>query len=150
VPERAGPADLDALVALEAACFDPPRRASRRSLARSLRSPRQEVWVVRDGGVVAALVVWRHRRLLRIYSLAVLPDRQGSGLGRALVAHAEAMAPGRVVLEADVLDGRLVAWYSALGYRVVAERPDFYGPGRPAVRMEKVTGAAARTAPQPR
>jgi ribosomal protein S18 acetylase RimI-like enzyme len=67
--------------------------------------------------------------------LAVHPDDQGSGTGRALIRFAEDLARerGAVQMELRLLvprDGsdshkeRLDAWYSRLGYRVV-ERRDF-------------------------
>lgn len=141
---RAGPEDLDAVAALERDCFEPERRSSRAVLRRSLRSVRQEVWLLDgpDGGPSAAMVVvWRHPRTTRVYSLAVRSEHRGRGLGERLMRLAEEGArragASRIVLEADAHLPRLVSWYEELGYRVVAERPDYYAPGRPAVRMEK-------------
>lgn len=158
---RAGPGDLDALIALEAACFEPERRSSRAVLRRSLQSPRQEVWLIdadeeavdvggRGVRVPAAmLVVWRHPRTTRVYSLAVHADRRGRGLGERLLRYAEAESvwagAERVVLEVDARRPRLVTWYEAQGYRRVAVLPDYYGSDRPAVRMEK--RLAPRAAP---
>lgn len=138
---RATPADLAGIRALEAIAFDPARRASRASLARSLDSTSQEVWVIDQDGIVGSLVLWLHPKTVRVYGIAVRPDLQGHGLGRALMRTAEREArrrgAGQVVLEADALDTRLVEWYEDQGYRRVAQRPDFYAPGRPAVRMAK-------------
>lgn len=141
---RAGPGDLDAVAALERDCFEPERRSSRAVLRRSLRSPRQEVWLLDAGrppAPAAMVVVWRHPRTTRVYSLAVRAEHRGRGLGERLMHFVEEEArragTGRVVLEADANLPRLVSWYEGLGYRVVGRREDYYAPGRPAVRMEK-------------
>jgi ribosomal protein S18 acetylase RimI-like enzyme len=134
--------DLAALLELETRAFDPRRRASVRSLRRSLASAHQRVLVAEEGGAVAAFaVVWLHRRTWRIYDLAVDPDRQGRGLGRALMARVEADARqadvARLVLEADAKDTRLGSFYVRRGYRATARRQGYYGPRRDAIRYEK-------------
>lgn len=155
---RATRRDLDALVALESLCFQPFRRASRRSLARSLRSPRQSVWVVDASAptpgagspsapaprnapnpLAALLVLWHHPHRVRVYDVATHPDLRGHGLGNALMRHAEELARkagcALVSLEADPREPGLVPWYERQGYRVVVRLADFYAKGRPAVRM---------------
>jgi ribosomal protein S18 acetylase RimI-like enzyme len=132
--------------ALEDAAFQPWRRASRASLRRSFRSPRQSVWVVphpdRAGAVAAFLVLWHHRTRLRVYDVATDASLRRHGLGRALMAHAEGLARRAgcrdVSLEADARDGRLVRWYRGQGYAVAERLPRFYAGGRPAVRLRKV------------
>lgn len=66
---------------------------------------------------------------------------QGHGLGRGLMQHAELLArdegKDRIILEADVSDRQLVAWYDGQGYRRGARLPGFYGIGRDAWRLEK-------------
>ena len=142
---RATPRDHDALRSLEDTAFQPWRRASRKSLRRSLVSPRQSVWVVdhpaRMGEAVALLVLWHHATRLRVYDVATHPDGRGQGLGFLLMQHAEALARKAgcrdVSLEADAKDKALLRWYEAQGYAVVERLPGFYVGGRPAVRMRK-------------
>lgn len=146
---RATRRDLPQLMALEAVCFQPWRRASRRSLQRSLGSARQTVWVVDDTTtqttgpprLAALLVAWHHKQHLRIYDIATRPDLQGRGLGRALMAHADDLAKrdgcAVVSLEADANDVALLRWYERQGYAVVQRLPGFYAGGRPAVRLRK-------------
>lgn len=143
---RAVQADLDAIARLERAAFQPWRRSSRDSLRRSMHSPRQSVWVWDDGTVAGSLVLWHHDRTLRVYGVAVDPARQGHGIGASLMRHAEQLARDsgkqRVVLEADAEDTRLLAWYEGQGYRRDHRIDDFYGPGRPAWRLEKAVAPA--------
>lgn len=144
---RATMRDHAALRALEDQAFQPWRRASRRSLRRSLASPRQSVWLIahpdpkRPGEAAALLVLWHHAARLRVYDIATSADVRGQGYGLALMRHAEALARAQgckdVSLEADTRDARLIAWYRRQGYAAVGRMPDFYAEGRPAVRLRK-------------
>jgi ribosomal protein S18 acetylase RimI-like enzyme len=140
VPElrRATLEDLPALVELEHLCFDEPRRSSPASLRRSLQSALQTVWVAEDEfGLRVALILWHHPNSLRIYGVAVRPDLQGHGLGQEALRHAESMAQGRIMLEADDQDSRLLTWYERQGFQKQKFLADFYGPGRSAWRLQK-------------
>ena len=141
--------DFTDLWCLECACFEEARRSSRRSLRRSLRSGHQIVRLARleaAGAVVAYAVLMRHPRTLRIYSVAVAPDRQGQGLGKALVQDAIELAAGarcdQVSLEVDALDRALVSWYERQDFALTQQLDDYYGPGRPALRMRRRLGPA--------
>lgn len=141
---RATQRDLGAILDLERACFQPYRQASVASLRRSLASRRQSVWVVdaQDGvGLDGLLVLWHHPRLLRVYDVATHPRRQGQGLGRALMRHAEAVARrgGQAVvsLEADPKEPGLVAWYERQGFVAGETLQEYYKNGNAAVRLRK-------------
>lgn len=140
-------ADLPDLWRLECACFDATRRTTRRSLRHSLQSRHQRVRLLRrhaDEQPAAYATLFLHRRTLRIYSIAVAPDQQGRGLGKALVQDAIAVAVQagvrQVSLEVDALDAALVGWYERQGFAAVARLDDYYAPGRPAVRMRRPLG----------
>jgi len=142
--ETATEADFADLWRLERECFDEERRASRRSLRHSLRSPRQCVRLLRrtaGGPAVASATLMLHPRTVRIYSVAVAPAAQGLGLGKALVQDAVELAAAagaaQVSLEVDALDAALVAWYERQGFARVQRLDDYYGPGRPALRMRR-------------
>ena len=142
---RAALRDHDALRALEDSAFQPWRRASRKSLQRSLSSPRQSVWVIdhptKRGQAAALLILWHHAKRLRVYDVATHDDVRGQGLGFHLMQHTETLARNAgckdVSLEADAKDKPLIAWYQAQGYVIVERMPHFYVGGRPAVRMRK-------------
>ncbi len=130
--------DLPGIVALEEAAFQPWRRSSPGSLRRAITSPHQSTWVLQDGGIVGSLILWHRRLSLRIYGVAVDPRVQGKGLGSMLMRHAIDLARAEhqtVLLEADVSDERLVAWYEHQGFVKQARRKDFYAEGKDAWRM---------------
>lgn len=83
-----------------------------------------------------------------IYWIAVAPARQGRGIGKALMAHAEARIAGRggrlAVVETSGRPAQQPArrFYEALGYRSQARVADFYAPGD-----DKVVYAKAIAAP---
>jgi len=135
--------DLDALVELENAVFASDR-ISRRSFREFLTSPRAILRVAEADGAIAGYSLVLSRRgtaAARLYSLAVDQSRRGAGLGRALLADAEAAAyaADRAVLRLEVGAGNAAAkaLYKASGYREVARLPQYYEDGEDAVRMEK-------------
>ena len=137
---QASSTDLPPLEVIENRCFSGSRRSSRRSLARSLRSPSQSVWLtVCEDQPVGAMILHHHRRSLRIYSLAVLPRFRHSGAGRCLLLQALAIAraSGRqtISLEADRRNKVLTDWYEQFGFKTTQILKDYYSPGRHAVRM---------------
>lgn len=80
-----------------------------------------EVWLIRAGEEVAGVLVLRPQPpALLLENVAVAPDRQGEGLGRALMAFAEdrARAEGldEVVLYTNERMTENLRFYPALGY----------------------------------
>lgn len=139
-PELAEPMDAEALLALESSCFDEERRDGLAVIRRSLGSPSQEVWVLRETGVLlGALILRKMARGLRIYSLAVAVEARGRGLGKQLLEHAKARASASalcwVSLEAEAREATLLAWYQREGFRKILLLRDYYAPGRDAWRM---------------
>ncbi|MEP9400603.1 GNAT family N-acetyltransferase [Sphingomonas silueang] len=143
---RAIPADIPALHALVEAAFrgDSARagwtheadllggqRTDPDMLAAMLADPRCALLLAEEGGVflgcVAVTRVAARRSALGM--LAVRPDRQAGGLGRALVAAAEdhAWDEGAGAMEMTVIGqrGDLIAWYERRGYRRTGERRAF-------------------------
>ena len=134
--------DLPFLVELEAACFAVHRRSTRRSLQRSLRSEGQLVYVVEPlagGPPVGAAVLICYKQALRLYSIAVMPDKRGSGAGHQLMQRVleEARVRGceRVTLEADAHDAALLGWYRRYGFQDAGRVTDYYASGEDASRM---------------
>lgn len=109
--------------------------------------------VAEHDGAVAGYACWGPipgtERSADLYWIAVDPAFQGRGVGRALLAEAEAWmaAAGRprVYLEtagrAQYAPTR--AFYLACGYHIAAELEDFYSPGDAKVMFLKVLGGQA-------
>lgn len=147
---RAVPADLDALVALENASFAYDRMRSRQ-FRRHLDSPTAAVLVAEDadGLLGSALVFFRERSsLARLYSLATAAAARGRGIGKALLAAAEAGARERGCtrfrLEVRRDNAAAIALYETQGYRRIAALEDYYDDGAAAWRYEKILKAGDR------
>ena len=82
------------------------------------------VWVIAEGSAVAGIIVLLPRpEYLLLDNIAVAPARQGSGLGRRLLAFAEAEAVRRGYREIRLYTHRTMTenqrLYAAIGYEVV-------------------------------
>ncbi len=80
-----------------------------------------EVWVLADPAGIAALgVLIAAADHLLLDNVAVDPDRQGQGLGRAMIAHAEAVARARGFTELRLFTNELmernIGLYRRLGF----------------------------------
>lgn len=135
--------DYAFLLQLEQNAFTPPFRASPASLKRSLESPHQRVFIIsKDDVAQGAAIVFCYKKTLRLYSLAIVSAVQGQNYGRALVTHVLGFARQqnytKITLEANKNNPRLLAFYTAFGFKVVQDLPAYYGPRTCAVRMVKV------------
>lgn len=140
---QAVPADLEGLLALEAACFEGDR-LSRRSFRRWLKHENCVFLALDDdAGLLAyALVILRRgTRLARLYSMAVAPRGRGRGIARTLLQHAEAAAVdrGALYMRLEVADHNTagIGLYDSMGYRPFGLYRDYYDDHGDALRMEK-------------
>jgi len=124
-------ADLDAVVALEAASFTNPW--SREMLVRELEEPTAaRVYVLRlpDAPVAAFCSCWVIGDELHINTIAVDPARRRSGLGRALMEAVLAQVAEEEVTRAtlEVRRSNLAAQrlYERLGFAVAGQRRNYY------------------------
>jgi ribosomal protein S18 acetylase RimI-like enzyme len=97
---------------------------------RAIREHRIDILYV-DGRMVGLIETVMHPDHLWIENVAITPERQGKGLGRHLLAHAEttAAAAGRFELRL-LTNGAFeanIALYKALGYRVDKSEPFLSG-----------------------
>ncbi len=82
--------DLDFLEKLERSCFPQFQQTSRRSIRYSLTSPFQKVVVVeihsgKTKTIAGSATFYIYAKTLRIFSIAVLPDFQGKGIGKHIL-----------------------------------------------------------------
>lgn len=131
--------DLQALITLEKNSFHPARRMSTKALKNSLLSPHQKVWVWEDGHVIACAIVFCHRDVHRLYSIAVDPKHRGKSIGKFLMLHviqeAQRMGAHKVSLEVDQQNVHLVSYYENIGFKITQTLKDYYGASHDAFRM---------------
>ena len=78
--------------------------------------------VARDeatGAIVAAAAIERYGDAGLLRSVVVAPELRGTGLGRALVAEAEALARSVGIRDLYLLTETAIDWFPRLGYEVV-------------------------------
>jgi glutathione synthase/RimK-type ligase-like ATP-grasp enzyme/ribosomal protein S18 acetylase RimI-like enzyme len=136
--------DFSFLEKIEKTCFPVFQQCSRRTLRNSLVSTFQEVWVAEIKKAkkkipVATMTLHIHSRTLRVFSIGVLPEYQGGGIGMKLITHAcnHGMARGyeKVSLEARANDEKLIRWYESAGFKETEVLKDYYCEGEDAKRM---------------
>lgn len=140
---RAVPADLDDLVELELRTFVHDR-ISRTQYRRHLESDTALVLAARWQRrlIGAALIFFRRgSSVARLYSLAIVEEARGHGLGAALLAASERVARqrrcDRMRLEVRVDNPRAIALYERQGYVAIGQRRGYYADGVDALRFEK-------------
>lgn len=142
--------DLEGLNALEARSFASDRLA-RRSLRRLMtrKSARLRVAIRRGELHGYHLVLLRKgSRIARLYSIAVDDRHRGAGLGRRLLADAEAVALGsrKNALRLEVREDNLPAirLYERRGYRQIGRYARYYADKTDALRYEKPLAAGRK------
>lgn len=140
---RARPADLPALVAMEASAF-PGDRLSARSFRRHLISARADLIVATAGQDIAGYALNFYRtnsQLARLYSIAVADQHRGRGLSTRMIANLERKARkrgcDRLRLEVRIDNQAAIAAYDRLGFRSIGRVAGYYDDGQTALRMEK-------------
>ena len=135
--------DIDALVAIEEACFDSDR-ISRRSFRTLIDRPTARTIVAElDGSIIGyAMILFRKgTALARLYSLAVKPGGKIKGVGSQLLDAAEQAAfdEGRVYMRLEVREDneRAIKLYERFHYRPIGRYLDYYADHMPALRYEK-------------
>jgi ribosomal protein S18 acetylase RimI-like enzyme len=135
VIEPASPQDMPRLMEIERLCFqrDPFSPALYLSL---LLSPDAEVYLyLAEGAAIGSLVlVFPPERVhCHLISVAVHPDHRGRGIGREMMAFAEARTQARdrtrIRLEVRKANAAARRLYERLGYRESRVLWDYYGKG---------------------
>lgn len=103
------------------------------------------VWLLEAGGKIAGLLVLeRAPDHMMIFSVAVAPEFQGSGLGLKLLAFADEQARQggyrEIRLYTNARMVRNIALYSKYGYRETGRRPNPKRPGWTIVDMARSLG----------
>lgn len=126
-------ADLDELLALEAACYPPNQAYSRDEYRYALTVAKAVNLVWEEGGRIAGFIGAFHHRTWRvghIYTVNVHPGERGRGLGVRLMAEChrrlEALGMERVVLEVNVENTAAMRLYERCGYEQRQRLPNYY------------------------
>ncbi|PKU23860.1 GNAT family N-acetyltransferase [Telmatospirillum siberiense] len=143
VIRRASDHDLDALVALENACFT-SNRLSRRSYHGLLTRGHATVLIAEQNGIplgAAVLLFHRNSGIARLYSLAIAPSVRSGGMGRRLLHAAEtaALDRGRRMMHLEVrLDNAPARHlYESEGFHAITRLPGYYADGMGGLRLER-------------
>ena len=138
--------DIDALTAIEKACFEAgyaDKMMSREDFAEALEDKEIVMFCsVVDGAVAGyAALVLETDGTVSFDSLAVSPDHQGKGLGEELFRRVEqyceeSNAP-QLNLEIKETNYALLKRYHRYGYKCFHVEPGFYADGWGAIRMKK-------------
>lgn len=78
--------------------------------------PNQLYRVEHRGRIVAGFLLRETENQLGLYNVCVEAGSRGTGLGKAIVHHAKAIAASRQLPLSLQCDGRLANWYEALGF----------------------------------
>jgi len=140
---KAGVTDLDVIEQIENRCFDIDRM-SRRSFKRMIQKGNCDFILARiEGETIGYILVLYHRgtHLSRIYSIAVLPEARGYGVGEALLHHAEKLAAARdciyMRLEVHPNNKGAISLYERNNYKPFGLFKDYYEDHADAFRYQK-------------
>jgi ribosomal-protein-alanine N-acetyltransferase len=146
-------ADVDAVMEIERRTFAEPWTPG--LFLHELKVPFARSVVVRlpTADEVMGYVCWWHvGDEVHILNLAVRPEMQRQGIGRALVdlVVEEAGAAGAGLVTLEVREGNAAAFvlYGALGFERTGRRRDYYAPGVDAIIMSR--GLRTRRMPDDR
>jgi ribosomal protein S18 acetylase RimI-like enzyme len=94
--------------------------------------------------LIAYLVYQRMRRLAWLHKLCVIEQERGRGLGKALIYYLrlqmEKGGCSTIFLWVDESRESARALYKSCGFQLSECRPDYYGPGRTALKLELELG----------
>lgn len=140
------PADVETVVAIEAEAFTSPWRADTFLGLLGRDTVRMLVMTDAAEAIVGYAVLWIVLDQGELANLAVVSDRRGEGLGRALLDHVLDDARGRGVekLFLEVRESNEVALrlYRAAGFEEIGRRPAYYDNPREDARVLAVALSA--------
>lgn len=139
---EATPQDIPALLALEDAF--PTDRLGEKDFQHAIASPLVVVFIAEEDRAIAGyciLHIKRTRHALRLYSISVDESRRQSGIGSALLGHAEAWGRTRgfakLYLEVRLDNEAARRFYMKRDYKRNGHYYNFYADGAKALRFQK-------------
>ncbi len=135
--------DLDFLNLLEKKAFPSFQQNARKNIKNGIKSSLQKIFIVEIGiqkEPIASFVLFQYKKLLRIYSIAVLPEYQNQGIGEKLLKYIFEFALhhqlDKITLEAHSQNTKLIRWYNNRGFKSIEEVQNYYGDGENAIKLE--------------
>jgi len=144
VIRKSNPGDLSFLEELESVCFPKFQQSSRQVIRYSLTSPFQRVVIAEIHGgkekkPAGSATLYPYSKTLRLFSIAVLPQFQGNGVGKKLMDYIIEFARNkkfhRISLETRKSDNKLISFYKNFGFKITGDLPDYYKKDEDGVRM---------------
>jgi len=139
-----GPADLEAVTALDSLCFPPDVAFSENTFHACLTARACESFGVDgEGGLIAfAIVHFSRPGAAQIFTVDVHPRRRGQGLADSLMTEIERRAVKRKVkrifLQVATDNQAAIGLYHKWGYSIIGQYSDYYGDGKDAYLMDRV------------
>ena len=136
--------DLKFLEKLETTCFPKFQQNNMRSIRNSITSEFQKVLIaeIKEGKIhkpAGSATLFMYARSIRIFSIAVLPEMQGKGIGKKLLDYAINLARtgkiNRITLEVRKSETNVVEFYQKAGFEFTEELIDYYKEGENGYRM---------------
>ena len=127
---KANHGDLEAIMAVENACFAFPW--SRNDFEYEFKeNPYSRIWVlVEDDQLIGYYDMWVIFEQCELANIAVLPAYQQHGYGRQLMAHMEQQALNNgcevIALEVRESNSRAINLYNDCGFTIINTRPGYY------------------------
>ena len=140
IVERAAASHLPAILALEDSFSVPWSEESWRA---EIDGEDRLTLVARDaaGAVVGVSCFQLVAEVADLHRIAVAPDQRRLGLARVMLVSGLQWAIGRgahrMMLEVEHDNEAAINLYRGYGFRSVAKRPDYYGPGGHALILER-------------
>ena len=135
--------DVDNLYEIEKRCFNIDRM-SRRSFRWMIQKGNCDFILAKQEGLTLGYILILYHRgthLARIYSVAVLPEARGQGLGEVLLHHGEKLAASRnciyMRLEVHINNHQAIKLYERNGYHPFGTIKDYYEDHGDALRYQK-------------
>jgi len=130
--------DLEAIVGLDAECFEPPFRFSKAAMNRFAEAENAWVVVAEAEGALAGFCIIHIEQAESldvgyVVTIDVAAGFRRGGLGEQMLAAGEAWVRGSggagMMLHVFVRNDAAVKFYERLGYKRVGGQRGFYGPG---------------------
>ncbi len=137
--------DLPFLLNLEKDAFPEFQQNSKQNLKNGIKSSFQEVLIVESETTptsklcIGAIVLFKYKKSLRIYSVALITEFRNQGLGAQIISYVHSFAEQnqlrQLILEVDAENAKLIDWYKSKGFVVSEELLDYYAPNKHALKM---------------